>query len=170
MFYFIFLWQAFANPEDAMRHGGLELYRDDPDVERYRRWAASITSGTKLHFYLEIFKFIWKCNNTCNHDLRKPQWCNISSLKLVRYICVFSLNSPDSTVFLTWAILMKVLRQDVLTPKVKKSQSAPLLPPELRRFQVLPFLHPSPWSVQDRRVYYRPLGISLLWLWYWGKE
>ncbi|XP_075691307.1 prostaglandin E synthase [Rhinoderma darwinii] len=29
--------KAFANPEDAMRHGGLELYREDPDVERYRR-------------------------------------------------------------------------------------------------------------------------------------
>ncbi|XP_040180605.1 prostaglandin E synthase [Rana temporaria] len=29
--------KAFANPEDAMRHGGLEYYREDPDVERYRR-------------------------------------------------------------------------------------------------------------------------------------
>ncbi|XP_073496207.1 prostaglandin E synthase [Phyllobates terribilis] len=29
--------KAFANPEDAMRHGGLEFYREDPDVERYRR-------------------------------------------------------------------------------------------------------------------------------------
>ncbi|XP_053328816.1 prostaglandin E synthase [Spea bombifrons] len=29
--------KAFANPEDAMRHGGLQFYREDPDVERYRR-------------------------------------------------------------------------------------------------------------------------------------
>ncbi|KAM4019089.1 prostaglandin E synthase [Anomaloglossus baeobatrachus] len=29
--------KAFANPEDALRHGGLEFYREDPDVERYRR-------------------------------------------------------------------------------------------------------------------------------------
>ncbi|XP_066436611.1 prostaglandin E synthase [Eleutherodactylus coqui] len=29
--------KAFANPEDAMRHGGVEFYREDPDVERYRR-------------------------------------------------------------------------------------------------------------------------------------
>ncbi|XP_018096869.1 prostaglandin E synthase isoform X2 [Xenopus laevis] len=28
---------AFANPEDAMRHGGIQYYRQDPDVERYRR-------------------------------------------------------------------------------------------------------------------------------------
>ncbi|KAF1649366.1 Prostaglandin E synthase, partial [Eudyptes chrysocome] len=26
--------QAFANPEDALRNGGLQYYRDDPDVER----------------------------------------------------------------------------------------------------------------------------------------
>ncbi|KAM4695868.1 prostaglandin E synthase [Rhinophrynus dorsalis] len=29
--------KAFANPEDAMRHGGIQFYREDPDVERYRR-------------------------------------------------------------------------------------------------------------------------------------
>ncbi|XP_006024420.1 prostaglandin E synthase isoform X2 [Alligator mississippiensis] len=29
--------QAFANPEDALRNGGLQYYRDDPDVERCRR-------------------------------------------------------------------------------------------------------------------------------------
>ncbi|XP_056396974.1 prostaglandin E synthase isoform X1 [Hyla sarda] len=29
--------KAFANPEDALRHGGLEFNREDPDVERYRR-------------------------------------------------------------------------------------------------------------------------------------
>ncbi|XP_010749244.1 prostaglandin E synthase [Larimichthys crocea] len=29
--------KAFANPEDALRHGGLEFYRLDPDVERCRR-------------------------------------------------------------------------------------------------------------------------------------
>uniref|UniRef100_H3AN96 Prostaglandin E synthase n=2 Tax=Latimeria chalumnae TaxID=7897 RepID=H3AN96_LATCH len=28
---------AFANPEDAMRHGGLKHCREDPDVERCRR-------------------------------------------------------------------------------------------------------------------------------------
>ncbi|XP_043914555.1 prostaglandin E synthase isoform X2 [Protopterus annectens] len=28
---------AFANPEDAMRHGGLQYHRDDATVERYRR-------------------------------------------------------------------------------------------------------------------------------------
>lgn len=29
--------QAFANPEDALRNGGLQYYREDPDVERCRR-------------------------------------------------------------------------------------------------------------------------------------
>ncbi|XP_069465329.1 prostaglandin E synthase [Ambystoma mexicanum] len=29
--------KAFANPEDAIRHGGLEFFRKDPDVERCRR-------------------------------------------------------------------------------------------------------------------------------------
>ncbi|XP_078392063.1 prostaglandin E synthase-like [Cetorhinus maximus] len=29
--------KAFVNPEDALRHGGLEYYRTDPDVERSRR-------------------------------------------------------------------------------------------------------------------------------------
>jgi len=31
------LLQAFANPEDALRNGGLQYYREDPDVERCRR-------------------------------------------------------------------------------------------------------------------------------------
>ncbi|XP_062816039.1 prostaglandin E synthase isoform X2 [Anolis carolinensis] len=26
--------KAFANPEDALRHGGLQYHREDPDVER----------------------------------------------------------------------------------------------------------------------------------------
>ncbi|XP_075628921.1 prostaglandin E synthase isoform X1 [Balearica regulorum gibbericeps] len=30
-------FQAFANPEDALRNGGLQYYREDPDVERCRR-------------------------------------------------------------------------------------------------------------------------------------
>ncbi|XP_063792533.1 prostaglandin E synthase isoform X1 [Pseudophryne corroboree] len=29
--------KAFANPEDALRHGSIEYFREDPDVERYRR-------------------------------------------------------------------------------------------------------------------------------------
>ncbi|XP_078502075.1 prostaglandin E synthase-like [Lissotriton helveticus] len=29
--------KAFANPEDALRHGGLKFCRSDPDVERCRR-------------------------------------------------------------------------------------------------------------------------------------
>ncbi|XP_062938586.1 prostaglandin E synthase [Cynocephalus volans] len=29
--------KAFANPEDALRHGGLQYCRTDPDVERCRR-------------------------------------------------------------------------------------------------------------------------------------
>nr|XP_046224255.1 prostaglandin E synthase [Oncorhynchus gorbuscha] len=29
--------KAFANPEDAQRHGGVQYYREDPDVERCRR-------------------------------------------------------------------------------------------------------------------------------------
>nr|XP_032607404.2 prostaglandin E synthase isoform X1 [Taeniopygia guttata] len=29
--------KAFANPEDALRNGGLQFYREDPDVERCRR-------------------------------------------------------------------------------------------------------------------------------------
>ncbi|XP_063172160.1 prostaglandin E synthase [Candoia aspera] len=29
--------KAFANPEDALRHGGLEFYREDPDVQRCLR-------------------------------------------------------------------------------------------------------------------------------------
>ncbi|XP_033850663.3 prostaglandin E synthase-like [Acipenser ruthenus] len=29
--------KAFANPEDAMRHGGITFAREDPDVERCRR-------------------------------------------------------------------------------------------------------------------------------------
>ncbi|XP_069741350.1 prostaglandin E synthase isoform X2 [Narcine bancroftii] len=29
--------KAFANPEDALRHGGLVYHRTDPDVERSRR-------------------------------------------------------------------------------------------------------------------------------------
>ncbi|XP_035410925.2 prostaglandin E synthase isoform X1 [Cygnus atratus] len=29
--------KAFANPEDALRNGGLQYYRQDPDVERCRR-------------------------------------------------------------------------------------------------------------------------------------
>lgn len=30
-------WKAFANPEDALRHGGLQYHRQDPYVERCRR-------------------------------------------------------------------------------------------------------------------------------------
>ncbi|KFO31922.1 Prostaglandin E synthase [Fukomys damarensis] len=30
-------WEAFANPEDALRHGGLQFCRSDPDVERCLR-------------------------------------------------------------------------------------------------------------------------------------
>lgn len=29
--------KAFANPEDALRHGGLQFHREDPYVERCRR-------------------------------------------------------------------------------------------------------------------------------------
>ncbi|CAM4568695.1 unnamed protein product [Eretmochelys imbricata] len=29
--------KAFANPEDALRNGGLQYFREDPDVERCRR-------------------------------------------------------------------------------------------------------------------------------------
>ncbi|XP_059849650.1 prostaglandin E synthase [Hypanus sabinus] len=29
--------KAFANPEDALKHGGLDFHRTDPDVERARR-------------------------------------------------------------------------------------------------------------------------------------
>ncbi|KAM3600344.1 uncharacterized protein V6R79_021750 [Siganus canaliculatus] len=29
--------KAFANPEDALRHGGLQFCREDPDVERCQR-------------------------------------------------------------------------------------------------------------------------------------
>ncbi|KAJ0012967.1 hypothetical protein NQD34_017301 [Periophthalmus magnuspinnatus] len=29
--------KAFANPEDALRHGGVQFMRQDPDVERARR-------------------------------------------------------------------------------------------------------------------------------------
>ncbi|KAJ8261368.1 hypothetical protein COCON_G00170910 [Conger conger] len=29
--------KAFCNPEDAMRHGGIQYHREDPDVERNRR-------------------------------------------------------------------------------------------------------------------------------------
>ncbi|XP_066466895.1 prostaglandin E synthase [Tiliqua scincoides] len=29
--------KAFANPEDALRHGGLQYHREDPDVERCLR-------------------------------------------------------------------------------------------------------------------------------------
>lgn len=29
--------QAFANPEDSLRHGGLQFHREDPYVERCRR-------------------------------------------------------------------------------------------------------------------------------------
>ncbi|KAM3873822.1 prostaglandin E synthase [Diretmus argenteus] len=29
--------KAFANPEDALRHGGVQFHREDPDVERCRR-------------------------------------------------------------------------------------------------------------------------------------
>ncbi|KAM6431510.1 prostaglandin E synthase [Python bivittatus] len=29
--------KAFANPEDALKHGGLEFYREDPDVQRCLR-------------------------------------------------------------------------------------------------------------------------------------
>ncbi|KFV12281.1 Prostaglandin E synthase, partial [Pterocles gutturalis] len=29
--------KAFANPEDALRNGGLQYYREDPDVERAHR-------------------------------------------------------------------------------------------------------------------------------------
>uniref|UniRef100_A0A8D0HDD9 Prostaglandin E synthase n=1 Tax=Sphenodon punctatus TaxID=8508 RepID=A0A8D0HDD9_SPHPU len=29
--------KAFANPEDALRNGGLQYHREDPDVERCRR-------------------------------------------------------------------------------------------------------------------------------------
>ncbi|XP_050836907.1 prostaglandin E synthase isoform X2 [Serinus canaria] len=31
------VFQAFANPEDALRNGGLQFCREDPDVERCRR-------------------------------------------------------------------------------------------------------------------------------------
>uniref|UniRef100_A0A8C5EIK2 Uncharacterized protein n=1 Tax=Gouania willdenowi TaxID=441366 RepID=A0A8C5EIK2_GOUWI len=36
--------KAFANPEDALRHGGLQYHREDPYVERCRR---SRTSSSK---------------------------------------------------------------------------------------------------------------------------
>lgn len=44
------LLQAFANPEDALRNGGLQYYREDPDVERCRRqvrlsWHSQHTQG-----------------------------------------------------------------------------------------------------------------------------
>ncbi|KAM9793426.1 prostaglandin E synthase isoform X1 [Syngnathus typhle] len=35
--FFCCKWKAFANPEDAMRHGGAQYHRLDPDVERCRR-------------------------------------------------------------------------------------------------------------------------------------
>ncbi|XP_069741346.1 prostaglandin E synthase isoform X1 [Narcine bancroftii] len=35
--HWVLLRQAFANPEDALRHGGLVYHRTDPDVERSRR-------------------------------------------------------------------------------------------------------------------------------------
>ena len=31
------MFQAFANPEDALRHGGLQNCRSDPDVDRCLR-------------------------------------------------------------------------------------------------------------------------------------
>lgn len=41
--YFSASFKAFANPEDALRHGGLQFHREDPYVERCRRW-----EGTKV--------------------------------------------------------------------------------------------------------------------------
>lgn len=35
--FFSFPIKAFANPEDALRHGGLQYHREDPYVERCRR-------------------------------------------------------------------------------------------------------------------------------------
>ena len=43
-----FGFQAFANPEDALRHGGLEFFREDPDVERCRRWGLSLSSDQRM--------------------------------------------------------------------------------------------------------------------------
>lgn len=39
--------QAFANPEDALRNGGLQYYRQDPDVERCRRRVLGLPSSWK---------------------------------------------------------------------------------------------------------------------------
>ncbi|XP_005720580.1 prostaglandin E synthase [Pundamilia nyererei] len=36
--------KAFANPEDALRHGGLQYHREDPYVERCRRACAPTRS------------------------------------------------------------------------------------------------------------------------------
>ncbi|NXV83238.1 PTGES synthase, partial [Atlantisia rogersi] len=48
--------QAFANPEDALRNGGLQYYRQDPDVERCRR---RVGGGAHRNDMENIFPFLF---------------------------------------------------------------------------------------------------------------
>lgn len=48
---FCFISKAFANPEDAVRHGGLQYHRLDPDVERCRRYGPLVNTKLSQHRY-----------------------------------------------------------------------------------------------------------------------
>ncbi|NXA25791.1 PTGES synthase, partial [Ibidorhyncha struthersii] len=48
--------KAFANPEDALRNGGLQYCREDPDVERCRR---RVCSGSHRNDMENIFPFLF---------------------------------------------------------------------------------------------------------------
>ncbi|KFO09925.1 Prostaglandin E synthase, partial [Balearica regulorum gibbericeps] len=54
--------KAFANPEDALRNGGLQYYREDPDVERCRRrvrGGAGIAPAAHRNDMENIFPFLF---------------------------------------------------------------------------------------------------------------
>ncbi|EOB05952.1 Prostaglandin E synthase, partial [Anas platyrhynchos] len=51
--------KAFANPEDALRNGGLQYYRQDPDVERCRRRVPGPPSPAHRNDMENIFPFLF---------------------------------------------------------------------------------------------------------------
>ncbi|KFV42073.1 Prostaglandin E synthase [Tyto alba] len=51
--------KAFANPEDALRNGGLQYYREDPDVERCRRRVLRAAGMAHRNDMENIFPFLF---------------------------------------------------------------------------------------------------------------
>ncbi|PKU35725.1 prostaglandin e hypothetical protein [Limosa lapponica baueri] len=61
--------KAFANPEDALRNGGLQYHREDPDVERCRRrvcGGAGIPPAPRGHPGQLLAKKQWEAKGLIN--------------------------------------------------------------------------------------------------------